>query len=75
MIGLEHIYLSLACLASMESSFYLNDQKVLLLQKYKKFIMIDEWLARLHEGKCLPEKDLRELCERTKEILMEESNV
>ena len=37
--------------------------------------MIDEWLARLHEGKCLPEKDLRELCERTKEILMEESNV
>jgi serine/threonine-protein phosphatase 6 catalytic subunit len=35
----------------------------------------DEWLEMLKDGKCLPEKDLRILCEKVKEILMEENNV
>jgi serine/threonine-protein phosphatase 6 catalytic subunit len=35
----------------------------------------DEWLEMLKAGKCLPEKDLRILCEKVKEILMEENNV
>ncbi len=35
----------------------------------------DEWLATLKEGKCLDEKALRMLCERVKEILIEENNV
>lgn len=35
----------------------------------------DEWLAMLKEGKCLPEKDLRILWEKIKEILIEENNV
>lgn len=35
----------------------------------------DEWLATLKEGKCLDEKNLRMLCERIKEILIEENNV
>lgn len=35
----------------------------------------DLWLAQLYDGKCLSERDLRILCERVKEILIEESNV
>lgn len=35
----------------------------------------DEWLDMLRSGKCLPEKDLRTLCEKIKEILIEENNV
>jgi serine/threonine-protein phosphatase 6 catalytic subunit len=33
------------------------------------------WLTQLYEGKCLSERDLRILCERVKELLIEESNV
>lgn len=36
---------------------------------------VDKWLAQLYDGKCLPERDLRQLCEMVKEILSEESNV
>jgi len=36
---------------------------------------VDQWLAQLYNGKCLPEQDLRQLCELVKEILLEESNV
>ncbi len=36
---------------------------------------IDEYLQTLKEGKCLPERDLRLICEKAKEILIEESNV
>ncbi|CAI2374882.1 unnamed protein product [Moneuplotes crassus] len=35
----------------------------------------DEWLETIKGGKCLPEKDLRVLCEKVKEILIEENNV
>ncbi len=35
----------------------------------------DEWLETIKSGKCLPEKDLRVLCEKVKEILIEENNV
>ena len=37
--------------------------------------MIDEWLALAKEGKCLPEHIIKELCDKVKEILIEESNV
>lgn len=36
---------------------------------------IDQCIADLLETKCLNEKDLRILCEKAKEILLEESNV
>ena len=36
---------------------------------------IDQWIADLLEAKCLHEKDLRTLCEKAKEIFLEESNV
>ncbi|EGR31323.1 ser thr protein phosphatase family protein, putative [Ichthyophthirius multifiliis] len=36
---------------------------------------IDEYLSLLKEGKCLTERDLRMVCEKIKELLMEESNV
>ena len=36
---------------------------------------VDNWLESIKEGTILPERDLRILCERIKEILMEESNV
>ena len=37
---------------------------------------IDEYLANLRKGKyCLPERDLRLICEKVKELLAEESNV
>ena len=37
--------------------------------------MEDRWLEDLKALKCLPEKDLKELCEKAKEIFIEESNV
>ena len=37
--------------------------------------MEHKWLERLVEGNCLPEKDLFLLCERVKDILLEENNV
>jgi hypothetical protein len=36
---------------------------------------IDRWLSHLKEGQVLPERDLRMLCEKIKELLVEESNV
>jgi hypothetical protein len=36
---------------------------------------IDQCIADLQEAKCLHEKDLRILCEKAKEIFLEESNV
>ena len=38
-------------------------------------IDIDSWLNIVKEGGCLPERDLRLLCEKVKELLVEESNV
>jgi hypothetical protein len=35
----------------------------------------DRWLEMIKKGTILPEKDLRMLCEKIKEILIEESNV
>ena len=37
--------------------------------------MEDRWLEDLKKLKCLPEKDLKLLCEKAKEIFIEESNV
>ena len=37
--------------------------------------MVDKWLEDLKELKCLPEQDLKQLCEKAKEIFIEESNV
>ena len=36
---------------------------------------IEEYIQTLKNGSCLPERDLRMVCERVKEILIEESNV
>jgi serine/threonine-protein phosphatase 6 catalytic subunit len=36
---------------------------------------VEQWLVQLYDGKCLPERDLRQLCEMVKEVLSEESNV
>jgi serine/threonine-protein phosphatase 6 catalytic subunit len=36
---------------------------------------VDAWLEIVKEGKILPERDLRILCEKVKELLIEESNV
>ena len=36
---------------------------------------IDQCIADLLEAKCLHERDLRILCEKAKEIVLEESNV
>lgn len=36
---------------------------------------IDSYIADLKEAKCLHERDLRLVCEKAKEILLEESNV
>ena len=36
---------------------------------------IDSYIADLREAKCLHERDLRLVCEKAKEILLEESNV
>jgi serine/threonine-protein phosphatase 6 catalytic subunit len=37
--------------------------------------MEDKWLEQLKELKCLSEEDLKQLCEKAKEIFIEESNV
>ena len=34
-----------------------------------------EWLDQLRQGKILDERELRMLCEKVKELLIEESNV
>jgi len=36
---------------------------------------LDKYIKQLREGQCLPERDLRMVCEKVKEILIEESNV
>jgi len=36
---------------------------------------VDHWLKTVKDGGVLPERDLRILCEKVKEILIEESNV
>jgi hypothetical protein len=36
---------------------------------------VDSWLAQLYECKPLSERDLRQLCNKIKELLIEESNV
>jgi serine/threonine-protein phosphatase 6 catalytic subunit len=36
---------------------------------------VDSWLSTVKAGGVLPERDLRILCEKVKEILIEESNV
>jgi hypothetical protein len=36
---------------------------------------VEVWLDKVKEGGILSEKDLRTLCERVKDILLEESNV
>ena len=36
---------------------------------------VDKYIQNLKEGQCLPERDLRMVCEKVKEILIEESNV
>ena len=37
--------------------------------------MAHKWYSQLKEGKCLAENDLKELCIKVKEILIEESNI
>ena len=37
--------------------------------------MVDRWLGYLKELKCLNEEVLKNLCEKAKEIFIEESNV
>jgi serine/threonine-protein phosphatase 6 catalytic subunit len=36
---------------------------------------VDRWLDTVKGGGVLPERDLRILCEKVKELLIEESNV
>jgi hypothetical protein len=36
---------------------------------------VDALIAEIREAKCLHERDLRLVCEKVKEILLEESNV
>jgi hypothetical protein len=36
---------------------------------------VDALIAEIREAKCLHERDLRVVCEKVKEILLEESNV
>jgi len=36
---------------------------------------VDEWLESLKKGNPLPERELRKLCERVKEVLIEENNL
>jgi len=38
-------------------------------------IDLDKYIELIKSGKCLPESDLRKLCEKVKEIFLEESNV
>ena len=37
--------------------------------------MVDKWIEQLYKGECLEEKDVKQLCDKIKEILVEESNV
>ena len=37
--------------------------------------MVDKWLETLKEGKCIPENDIKSLCDKVKEIFIEENNV
>ena len=37
--------------------------------------MVDKWLETLKEGNCIPENDVKTLCDKVKEIFIEESNV
>ena len=37
--------------------------------------MIDKWLEILQQGKCIPEHDIKILCDKVKDIFIEESNV
>ena len=37
--------------------------------------MAEKWFSQLQEGKILPESDLKELCSKVKDILIEESNI
>lgn len=45
------------------------------MRKFELSMNIDQCIADLLEAKCLHEKDLRILCEKAKEIFLEESNV
>jgi len=36
---------------------------------------VDKWLGKVKAGDCLTEKEIRILCEKVKEILVEESNL
>ena len=36
---------------------------------------VDGYIETLKSGKCIPERDLRIVCERVKNMLIEESNV
>jgi hypothetical protein len=45
------------------------------LKKMSSQSNIDSWLETVKNGGVLPERDLRILCEKIKEILIEESNV
>ena len=38
-------------------------------------VNVDQWLEMLKRGECLDEKSLRLLCEKVKEVLIEESNL
>ncbi len=37
--------------------------------------MVDKWLETLKEGNCIPENDVKTLCDKVKEIFIEENNV
>ncbi len=37
--------------------------------------MVDKWLEVLKSGKCITEREVKQMCEKVKEILVEESNV
>ena len=38
-------------------------------------MLLDEWLETARRGECLPEEELKKLCEYVKELLIEEANV
>ena len=37
--------------------------------------MIDKWLETLKTCKCIPEKDLKMLCEMARDVMIEEANI
>ena len=37
--------------------------------------MVDKWIETIYNEQCISEDDLKILCDKVKEILMEESNV